>query len=110
MAAGIIQFDRNADVMRPVVRFLQMVREAREGLKNALAVMTQHRDGDGSQAVHYDLLALAGDFSAGDYATADAAAKASYDELASLNAKLTTNASVSDVLAAVDQACAKHGV
>ncbi len=110
MAAPIILFDRNTDVGRRIVRYLQMVREAREGLAETLAVLVQMRDGDGSQASHYDLLAVQAGFTAGDYADANTAAKASHDELASLIFKLTTNSSITDMLAAMDQACAKHGV
>lgn len=111
MAAGIIQYDRNSDVMRPIVRYLQQLRDARDGLVNQLAVLTQYRNGDGSSATHYSLLAVAGEFVAGgDYADANAAAKASFDELSSLVGKLTTNSSVSDMLAALNQGCAKHGI
>lgn len=110
MAATIILYDRESNVMRPVVRFLQQLREARDGLTTQLAVLTQYRDGDGSSATHYDLLAVSGEFVAGDYADANAAAKASYDELSSLVGKLTTNSNITDVLAALNQACAKHGV
>lgn len=110
MAANFIDFNRQTDVGRSIVRALGLVREGRELLRQLRAVMLQMRDGDGSQAAHYDLLRIEAGYEAGDYATADAAAKASFDELDSLHAKLTTDASVSDVLTAVDQACAKHGV
>jgi hypothetical protein len=110
MAAGIIQFDRGSDAMRMKVRALQMIREGFELLRNQRLIDIQFRDGDGSQAAHYDLLAAAGDFAAGDYADANAAAKASFDELDSLYSKLATDASVTAVNAAIYQACAKHGV
>lgn len=110
MAAGIIKYDRNTDAMRQKVRALQMIREGLELLGNQRAIDIQYRDGDGTNAAHYDLLAVAGDFEAGDYADANAAAKASFDELDSLYAKLSTDASVSNVRAAIYQACAKHGV
>ncbi len=110
MAAGIIKYDRNSDVMRNKVRALQMIREGVELLGNQRSIDIQYRDGDGSQAAHYDLLAAAGSFQAGDYADANAAAKASFDELDSLYAKLSTDGSVSFVKAAIYQACAKHGV
>jgi len=110
MAAGIIKYDRNSDAMRNKVRALQMILEGFELLERQRAIDIQYRDGDGSQAAHYDLLAAAGGFQAGDYADANAAAKASFDELDSLYAKLSTNASVSSVNAAMYQAAAKHGV
>lgn len=110
MAAAFIPHDRNTDLMRPVVRALQLIREGVETLTHARAVILQTRDGDGTQAAHYDLTATLGGFTAGDYADGPAAAKASFDELDSIHFKLTTNASVSDVAAAIAQACAKHGV
>lgn len=110
MAAAIIRYDRNSDLMRPATRALSMIREGRELLKSHLSAMIQTRDGDGSLSAHYDLTATLGVFQAGDYADANAAAKASFDELNSLSIKLNTDASVTTVLTALDNACAKHGV
>lgn len=110
MAANIILFDQTKSPMREVVEAVKAIRDNLAKLGNARAVMTQYRDGDGSQAAHWDLLALAGGFSAGDYATPDAAAKAMFDEIDSLYAKLTTDGSVTQVNAAILQAPAKLGV
>lgn len=110
MAANFIDYDAQTPVGRKVARGLQMLREARDVLRDALALMAEMKDGDGSQASHFDLLAAEGGFSAADYADANAAAKASFDELNSLYFKLSTNAEVSDVAAAITQACARHGV
>ena len=110
MAAGIILFDRTKDAMRNKVRALQMIREGLDLLRSQRAIDLQYRDGDGSQTLHYDQLATAGGFTAGDYADANAAAKASFDEIDSLYAKLSTDAQVTAVNAAILQACAKHGV
>jgi hypothetical protein len=110
MAAGIILFDEQTEPMRKVVRGLGLVQEGKQVLIDALAIMEQYRDGDGSSAAHYDLLAVAGTFASGDYASANAAAKASYDEVASVLGKINTDGSVSNVSAAIAQACAKHGV
>jgi hypothetical protein len=110
MAAEIILYDATKSPVKDAIDALRLIREGRERLRRARDVMIRYRDGDGSQAAHYDLLRVAGAYSQGDHATADAAAKASFDELDACIAKLTTNASVSDVLAAVDQACAKHGI
>jgi hypothetical protein len=110
MAAGIILFDPQTEPMRKVVRGLNLVQEGKQVLIGALAIIEQYRDGDGSQAIHYDLLANAGTFASGDYADANTAAKASYDEVSSVLFKLNTNSSVTDVSAAITQACAKHGV
>jgi len=89
---------------------MQMLREAMLGLEQTRAAFLQARDGDGSQASHYDLVATLGVYQAGDYATANDAAKASFDELDSLHAKVATNDAVSNVRAAIEQAPAKHGV
>jgi phosphoribosylformylglycinamidine (FGAM) synthase-like amidotransferase family enzyme len=110
MAAGIIKFDRTSDAMRPAVRALQMIREGLDTLRAQRAVMIQFCDGSTSQAANWDQLAAAGGFVAGDYADANAAAQASFAELDSLFAKLSTDGSVSAVNAAILQACAKHGV
>lgn len=113
MAAGIILCNRDSNAMRPAYRYLQMIREGRDGLTAHLAVMTQYIDGGSGgsgTAANFDLLASAATFAQGDYADANAAAKASYDEIASVVGKLTTDSSVSNVFAAVNQACAKHGI
>lgn len=110
MAANIIIFDRNTDAMRDAVRAMQMLREAVDILRNQRAKMIQYRDGDGSLAAHYDRLAAAGSFQAGDYVDANAAAKASFDELDSLYSKISGDGNVSAVNAAILQAPAKHGI
>jgi phosphoribosylformylglycinamidine (FGAM) synthase-like amidotransferase family enzyme len=110
VAANLIKFDRTKELARMAIRGMQMIREGVRVLADARAAMIQARDGDGSQASHYDLLASEGGYQAGDYADANAAAKASFDEIDSLCAKLTTDASVSNVAAAIAQAPAKHGV
>lgn len=110
MAANFIDYDKATDVGRMITRGLQMVREGRQVLLDARAIMIQMRDGDGSQAAHYDLLRTEAGYAAGDYSTADAAAKASFDEIDSLLGKIATDAEVSFVSAAIAQACAKHGI
>jgi hypothetical protein len=105
MPANIIQFDRNTEPMRQIVRGLQLLREGYETLQHARAVEVQMCDGTTDVAAHWDLLAGAGSFAAGDYADANAAAMASFAEIDSLYSVLTSQA-----LAAIQQACAKHGV
>lgn len=105
MAADFIKFNRQADISRANARALQLLREGTELLEHNRATMIHMRDGDGSSAAHYDLLASEGGYAAGDYADANAAAKASFDELDSLYAVLNGGA-----MAAINQACAKHGV
>jgi hypothetical protein len=109
MAANYIELDRTTDVGRNLIRGLQMLREAKDVLVNVRDVMLQMRDGDGTQASHYDVLRTEAGYIQNDYATPDAAAKASFDELDSLLSKINTDNSVSNVLAAINQACAKHG-
>lgn len=110
MAANHIIFNKQHDVMRQAVRGMQLLREGRDVLTEARAALIQMRDGDGSQASHYDLLATQAAFAAGDYADANAAAKASFDELDSVWSKVATDNSVSAVSAAIAQCAAKHGV
>lgn len=110
MAAGHIIFDKQHEVMRKAVRGMQLIREGRDTLEEARDAMIQMRDGNGSLAAHYDLLATEAAFEAGDYADANAAAKASFDEIDSLCGKITTNASITDMTAAISQCPAKHGV
>ena len=110
MAASIFLFDRQKDLMRDSVRALGLIREGMLLLEATRGVWIQSRDGDGSQDAHYDLTASLGGFLAGDYTTANAAARASFLELDSLYSKIATNATVSDVRTAIEQACAKHSV
>lgn len=110
MAAGLIKCDKTKDLVRQAVGGMLKVREGMLQLEAARAHFIQTRDGDGSQASHYDLTATEGGYQAGDYADANAAAKASFDELDSLYSKVATDASVSNVRAAILQCCAKHGV
>lgn len=102
MAATFIQVNKNSDFSRPMIRALQLLREGFQVLEGYRAQAIQARDGDGSDASHYDQNATLGGYVAGDYASADAAAKASFDEIDSLYALLNE--------AAINQACAKHGI
>lgn len=110
MAAAFIIYDKNTDDGRDVRRGMEMIQEGIAILKNRQSIRIQQRDGDGSSAAHYDLLASQGSFQAGDYADANTAAKASFDEMDSMLFKLTTNGSVDNVDAAIKQCAAKHGV
>jgi hypothetical protein len=105
VAATFIDYDKQTDVGRLQTRCLQQLREGLEGLAHWRAIAIQMRDGDGSLAAHYDVLRAEGGYQQGDYATADAAAKASFDELDSLYAVLGGGADD-----AILQACAKHGI
>jgi hypothetical protein len=110
MAANFIKYDRTKDIARNMDRGLSMLIESRQLLTNTLAAMVQMIDNGGATAADFDQLATEGGYSAGDFAGVNEAAQASYNELASLLAKLNTDGSVSNVDAAIKQIAAKHGV
>lgn len=111
MANTVFQYDRNADAMRQKVRALGMLREAVEILEHERAIEIQRRgDTDGSSDAHYARLAAAGVFAQGDLASANQAARQSFEAIDDLLFKLTTNGSVADVAAAIANTSAKHGV
>ncbi|MEO1063758.1 MAG: hypothetical protein AAFZ07_20260 [Actinomycetota bacterium] len=110
MAANHIKINSETEVGRQLTRYARQLVEAVDGLASVEAAMVQMRDGDGISASHYDLLATEAGYAAADYADANTAAKASFDELASLLAKVNSDASVSNVRAAIDQFAAKHAV
>jgi hypothetical protein len=70
-------------------------------LRTCLANLATMIDGDPSNSANYTVMAIS--IGAADEATA----KAIYDELSSLNGKLTTDGSVTFVAAAIAQALAK---
>ncbi len=114
MATTFIDMSRATEFGRNNARFLQMARDARDGLKNQLALLTTMVNGDGSNISHFDLVVT--EVGYGGWVTANAVtdaqrtqAKASWDELNSLYAKIS--ATTGDVTGtAITQACAKHGV
>jgi len=110
MAANLIKCDKTKELVRMAVRAGQLLREGMQVVEQARAAYLQSRDGDGSQASHYDMTAAEGGYQAGDYADANAAAKASFDELDSLFSKVATDNATSNVRTAILQYCAKHGV
>lgn len=110
MAANLIEMDKTTDFGRNLARGGQLLLEGLQLLVQARDNMIQARDGDGTQAAHYDLLTAKAGYVANDYATADAAAKASFDELDSLLSKINTDNAVSNVRAAIYQFAAKHNL
>lgn len=109
MAANLIKIDRTKYLSSKVIGAMERIRDGVLLLEEVRSIILQARDGDGSLASMYDLYTAECGFQAGDYASADAAAKASFDELDSLYSKVATDNSVSNVRAAIFQACAKHG-
>lgn len=109
MAAAYIEADPTKAAR--IHQALRAIREGRAILDQELKAAVQARDGDGSVAAHYDLWAAKKGFVANDYADANTAAKAGFDELNSLLLKLTKPAGQGDETgAAIDNACGKFGV
>lgn len=104
MALHVIA-DSTKPVVRDLHRYLRLMQEGADGLTRVLSTMTQLSDGTRTDAGDFDLLATQGGYSAGDYATANAAAKASFDELNSVVGIYNTATK-----AALDQAVAIHGL
>ena len=98
MATTFIDIDDQKPLGRQLVRAMQLLREGRESLEHALAHFTHMVDGNGSDAGHFNLPVSEGVY------PSNANAKASWDEIQSLNAV------VENAEAAILQACAKHGV
>lgn len=104
MATTNIPFDRTKELGQELRHLLVAYRKVYQDGPSVLAALSHMIDGDGSDAGHFTEMVTRGIYET----TADA--KASYDELASANAKLTTDASVTYVHAALKQICDKHGV
>ncbi len=114
MAVTFINMSRASEVGRNNAAYLLAARNARDGLKNQLAIMATMLSGDGSSIAHFDQMVTEVGYGGwvADNPVTDpqrTAAKASWDELNSLSAKLS--ATTGDVTGtAITQACAKHGV
>ncbi len=109
MAAAFIESDptKNARVHQA----LRAIREGRAILGQEIAAAIQKRDGDGSQAAHYDVYAAKMGYVANDFVSVEAASKAGFDEMNSLYIILTKPTGQGDAAgAALDNACAKFGV
>lgn len=104
MAATNIPFDRSNQFGQEIRALLLAYRKVNEDGPNILEAMGHMIDGDGSDVAHFAEMVTLGIYEN----TTDA--KASYDELASVNAKLTSNTSQTNVDAALKQVCAKHGI
>jgi hypothetical protein len=104
MAATNIPFDRSNQFGQELKALLNAYRKAVTDGPIILEAMSHMVDGDGTDAAHFTELVTLGIFET----TADA--KASWDELQSANAKVTTDNSVTNVKAALLQVCAKHGI
>lgn len=104
MAANFIEANKQHDVIRQAIRGAQLLREAESSLAAALAGMAALKDGDGSQASHFALLTAECEVQQNGYASANAAAKALYDETNSVAGNAAAG------IAAAKQLCAYLGV
>lgn len=104
MAATNIPFDRSNQFGQEIKALLNGYRKVVTDGPVILSAMSHMVDGDGTDVSHFTEMVTLGIYEN----TADA--KASWDELQSVNAKLTTDSSVTNVQAALLQVCAKHGV
>jgi hypothetical protein len=111
MAAAIIPFDRTTDEGRAVYGALSALRLAREQLDHIRKVIIAECNGTTDTAAHFAQYASRGKFTAGDYADANAAAMASWQQIDSLFNILTKASGQGDAAgAALDQACGMHGI
>lgn len=104
MSNTSIQFDRANQFGQELKAYLNAVRKVNSDGPKILEAIVHMVDGDGSSATHFAPLVTLGIYPSNEMA------QASYNELASVNAKLTTDGSVSSVDAAMKQVCAKHGI
>lgn len=98
MAYTHIYFNENTPYGRKLRFALNQLEEGVEAINDIFNAMVQMKDGDGSQAVHFARNTTLFGFES------DAKSKEAYDEINSLQAKLNTNNSVTDVNAALLQA------
>jgi tetrahydromethanopterin S-methyltransferase subunit H len=103
MAITHISFNDQTNHGRQLRAHLNKLEEAVEGLDDLVKTMALMLDGDGTQSAHFTSYIIT-KFGFPDAATA----KACWDELNSVSFKLQTNASVSDVNAAIKQVVNKH--
>ena len=104
MAANIFLFDKQKDLSSKMVRAMTLARDAVQAFDAAREILIQSRDGDGSQDSQYDLTAAMVGMQQGDYADNLDAMHESFLEFDSCWGALN------NARAAINQACAKHGI
>lgn len=104
MASTNIPFDRANQTGQEIRAYLQALVKCAVDGPRLISILSHMVDGNGTDVSHFAEMVAVGIFDS----TADA--KASWDELNSVNGKLSTDASVSSVNAAMLQAAAKHGI
>jgi hypothetical protein len=101
MAFTKIHFNDTLSHGRLLRNLINDLEDGRDGLNQLIAATQLMIDGDGSQITHFDEVMTRFGF------PSTTVAKAAWEELLSVQTKINTNASVSNVLAALDQAFAK---
>lgn len=108
MAVGHIAFDPAKPHGQDLQLAFDELKRGINRMREVYNVMTQMKDGDGSLVTHFAYSVDKYGFGGADTTAKQTAAKAAYDEISSLlNGKLDTDASVSNVKAAIAQAIAK---
>lgn len=92
MAANRLICNNSDAIIQAVSQGSDMIRNGSKILNGALAAVMSMKDGDGSQAAHYDMLADRLNFESGDYADENTAAKKLADELNSAAGNAATAA------------------
>lgn len=101
MAMTHISFNSELHLGRKLRQALTQIEEGARDLALLIEALSHLIDGNGSDVAHFDAVTAAFGF------TTNAMAKAAYEELASLNGKLTVDSEVTLVKAALAQAFAK---
>lgn len=104
MASTNIDFDRANQFGQEIKAYLNALRKVNQDGPNILQSIIHMVDGDGSDPTHFAELVTKGIYPTNEDA------HAGYNELASINAKLTSDASQTNIDAAIKQVCAKHGI
>lgn len=103
MATTNIGFSRNTPLGQELSRFLNDLARVHAAGPRLIAALQHMIDGNGSDAAHF------AEFTANGF-DSNSEAKAAWEELNSFVAKITTNASVTDVDAAWKQLLAKFTI
>lgn len=103
MATTNIGFNRSTPLGQELSRFLHDLARVHSAAPRLIAAIQHMIDGDGSDPAHFAEVTANG-------LDSNAEAKAAWDELNSFVAKITTNASVTDVDAAWKQLLAKFTI
>ena len=104
MAASDINFDRANQFGQEIKAYLNALRKVNEDGPKIMQAIIYMVDGDGSDPTHFANLVGKGIYPSNKDAIA------SYNELASINAKLTQDSAQTNIDAAIKQVCSKHGI